>query len=208
MNGTTPKKWYQVAFELLVVFFGGIAYIVLLYTVFLSVLSSTTIGSVLAQINATFLTYVIIAFFLVVFFAPPYKFLWPRGKKYFLVWILGAFVTLILSISFTLTREPPRGINSALKSYMSNYRVFAEVYFETHNQSYKGFCDDATLDTTKEAILSHIDMLPACFDSDLSFAAEIRLKDESDGYYCVDSSGQATSTKETSITEQDQVCGD
>jgi hypothetical protein len=205
----SPVRWYGVSGKLSGVFVASILYVILLYTGFIFVIQTVMVESILANIDNTFPSWVLIGLFLVLYFLPPRKFLWRRGKKYYIAWIFGMIFTvaLVIGIQSTINSEPQKGTNSALKSYMSNYRALAEVYFVTHNQSYKGFCDDATLDTTKEAISSHIGVLPACFDNDVSYAAEIRLKEESDGFFCVDSGGNALATKQRSISSADHSCG-
>ncbi len=80
-------------------------------------------------------------------------------------------------------------MDMALKATIQNVRATAEVYFDT-NKSYEGFCNSSDAEMIGGALVA---ISPekefVCRDESASYVSSVAL---SEGFYCVDSTGVAT----------------
>jgi prepilin-type N-terminal cleavage/methylation domain-containing protein len=120
--------------------------------------------------------------------------------------IIGILASVVLA---SLNTARDKGADAAIKSQINNSRAQAELYYENNNRTYTTVCSSGS---------SNIDFLldsaelsggtnRACADTANSWAASMQLK-SSTQFYCVDSTGNATTTAAVGIADAtDCVCG-
>lgn len=81
------------------------------------------------------------------------------------------------------------GNDAAIKAMISNMRADAEVYYDDHNQSYKGVCSE--LKNTAKEYRQNFKI--SCKDSFEKYAVESKMS--TGEYFCADSTGNATTLK-------------
>lgn len=103
--------------------------------------------------------------------------------------IIGILSAVVLA---SLNTARDRGADAAKMANLNNIRAQAELsYDKGSNDGYDGVCDD---DIVERAILgSKGTIADNCFDSAAEWAATVELSG-SNGWYCVDSTGNATTT--------------
>lgn len=143
--------------------------------------------------------------------------------------IIGVLASVVLA---SLNSARSKGTDSAIKGNLSGARAEAELYYDT-NGSYgtagggTGVCAESGTsvigDSVKSAInaygqtalttddATHDSVAETCFvsTSGAGWAAAIRLKNATytaPDYFCVDSSGAATTTDTFSISTSDVAC--
>ena len=135
--------------------------------------------------------------------------------------IIGILSAVVLS---SLTTARNKGTDTAIRSNLSNARSEAELYFNEHiadGVGFNGVCAltgtgtigdnvraaelafDSTAvaaytDTTNASRASDSSGQGACHDSAVGWAAQVPLKNNSDGnFFCVDHTGVSTTTNNT-----------
>jgi prepilin-type N-terminal cleavage/methylation domain-containing protein len=114
--------------------------------------------------------------------------------------IIGILSGIVLT---SLNSARDKATDTKAKAQLSGLRSTAEIYYDTEG-SYSGVCAD-------DSMLRALNATPdsVCVDDEADYdgwAAEAELSDGS--FYCVDSTGTATSTDASSITAtSDAVCG-
>jgi prepilin-type N-terminal cleavage/methylation domain-containing protein len=136
--------------------------------------------------------------------------------------IIGILSAVVLA---SLNTARNKGTDASIKASMANSRAQAELYYDAKGNTYAGVCgttaapggvktvNDLILAAARASGLPSIDVNPGsktagnaiCNDSANAWAAEVPLK--GGGFYCVDSTGQATSTSLTSVAASDYQCG-
>lgn len=122
--------------------------------------------------------------------------------------IIGILASVVLA---SLNTARAKGADAAIKSNLNNARAQAELFYDNNGQSYSGVCAAGTgtiaqFKTGAENAGS-ADVDCAYDATPDGWALQAQLK-TSTSYYCVDSTGQATTTTATSITDtSDAVCG-
>lgn len=97
-----------------------------------------------------------------------------------------------------------KGSNAAAKANLANARAQAEFYYDTNSYSYKSVCtkdsginniDGGIKNSVSEALKS-VGTKSDCDDSKDAWAAEVLLQGD-EGFFCVDSTGSARTSKES-----------
>jgi prepilin-type N-terminal cleavage/methylation domain-containing protein len=118
--------------------------------------------------------------------------------------IIGILASVVLA---SLNSARDKGEDAAIKSNLNNARAQAELFYDDHGRSYDGVCDTGT-STIATLVTAATNAgggaaAASCSDSDEAWAADKQLT--TDEYYCVDSTGVATTT--ASSIGGDTVCG-
>lgn len=126
--------------------------------------------------------------------------------------IIGILASVVLA---SLNDARTRGSDAAIKSNVNNMRAQAELFYND-SRTYDDLCDiganPASGPKGIEDSLDSTDDLNAggavnCHDGPNGWAVEAQLVANTNQWYCVDSTGNATTTSATSITASDLVCG-
>ena len=122
--------------------------------------------------------------------------------------IIGILASVVLA---SLNSARDKGADAAIKSTVNNARAQAELFYDD-GSTYAGVCDDSTdgiaamvagaTSAGSAAVVCAEDTTPE------GWALQAQLKADTTEYYCVDSTGRATTTGSSSITDtSDAVCG-
>lgn len=106
--------------------------------------------------------------------------------------IIGILASVVLA---SLNSARDKGADAAIKSNLNNARAQAELYYDDNSGSYASVCTGAG--GIAEFVTGAGDSGSAatdCDDSATAWAAEAQLKSNTSNYYCVDSTGVATTT--------------
>lgn len=125
--------------------------------------------------------------------------------------IIGILAAVVLA---SLNSARDKGSDAATKSNLNNIRAQAELVYDDLSRSYdngtNGVCNDPNVSRAVQEAGG------SCGDLSTAWAAEAPLFSSNAGagtgdYYCVDSTGNATTTEGTSITvtsgSEELVCG-
>ena len=106
--------------------------------------------------------------------------------------IIGILASVVLA---SLNSARDKGANAAAKSSLNNTRAQAELYYDSNNRTYTTVCTAGTNNIANQlnAADNAVTAADVCFDTAAGWAASIQLN-ASEGYYCVDSTGVATTT--------------
>ncbi len=91
-----------------------------------------------------------------------------------------------------------KGDNALAKSKLAMMRADAELYFDKNSNSYAGVCNSDQFRQGIESANEATGYKVICLDTQLSWAAEVKLK-LNDGYFCVDYFGEAITNSEPRI---------
>ena len=94
-------------------------------------------------------------------------------------------------VTSSLNTARAKGSDAATKSYLANMRAQAELYYDSHGNSYAGVCSSKEFKKTKAAILSSSSRTPSCYDRTTSWAMSGELKTVPVTYWCADSRGRS-----------------
>ncbi len=122
--------------------------------------------------------------------------------------IIGILSSVVLA---SLNTARDKGANAAAKANLNNARAQAELFYDDNNNTYTGVCaaGSGTIKANVDAASSAVTATAECAvdTTPMGWAAEIELNN-SEGFYCVDSTGNATTTGFSTITDtSDAVCG-
>lgn len=92
--------------------------------------------------------------------------------------------------------------DAQIKTIMSNVRPWAEIFYDSHSNSYLGFCSSSDLINTRKSIEDVGGTDFVCKDKSQSYAVGVKFP-KTPGYWCVDSTG---STKDTLSLPSGTVC--
>ncbi len=117
--------------------------------------------------------------------------------------IIGILSSVVLA---SLNTARTKGADAAVKSNLNNVRAQAELWYDSHSNTYTGVC---AAEATAGGIKTGVDAAAAaggganaCNDAAGAWAASTALK--SSGYWCVDSTGQ--SKAEAAVLGEATVC--
>jgi prepilin-type N-terminal cleavage/methylation domain-containing protein len=115
--------------------------------------------------------------------------------------IIGILASVVLA---SLSTARNKGADAAVKGAMASMRNQAELYYSDHGNSYGagGVLCSTDVFSSSTAIVANVTQnavaAPACADTSSAWAASAQLK--GGGYFCVDSTGAATTTGASSGT--------
>ena len=130
-------------------------------------------------------------------FAPSQK-----EKVWFVVaGIIGIIAPLLLLVGIIslvgANKAREISADTSIRSQMSVLRTEAELYYDDHQSSYEGFCqNNKYTDRTQEQVKT-LGRSLVCRDSKDKWAACVNLKAKSGYYYCVDNQGSSEEIKGT-----------
>ena len=127
--------------------------------------------------------------------------------------IIGILSAVVLA---SLNTARTRGADAAVKSNLANARAEAELYYDSNTSSYLNVCNtsgsnvigdsvDAAITAYGRSNTSYDTVAETCFATATAWAASVPLK-TAGLFYCVDSSGDATTTATYKIASGDQDC--
>ena len=135
--------------------------------------------------------------------------------------IIGILASVVLA---SLNTARSKGADAAIKANLANTRAEAELYYDT-NGNYgtdgggTGVCAETGTSVIGDSVAAALDahgspsgsydtVAETCFvdGTGSQWAASVELK-SSDNYFCVDSTGAATTTTTYTISATDAVCG-
>ena len=120
--------------------------------------------------------------------------------------IIGILASVVLA---SLSTARNKGADAAAKGAMSSLRSQAELYYGDHGNSYGpsigSACNTAaSVFASTTAIMANITgnayAAPSCVNTSNTWAASAQLKGNTSTYFCVDSSGNATTTAAGTVT--------
>lgn len=130
--------------------------------------------------------------------------------------IIGILSSVVLA---SLNTARGKGADAAVKSNLNNLRAAAELNYDSNNSAYTNLCS-TTFDNGLKAAKSAAGVTSAtnstlatagsagtatCHETSSAWAVEVPLK--TSGFFCVDSTGFATTTGATVLTASDVTCG-
>lgn len=121
--------------------------------------------------------------------------------------IIGILASVVLA---SLNSARDKGEDAAIKSNLNNARAQAELFYDNNNRTYTTVCTTGTNNIS--ALITAATnggggaAAAECADDAAAWAAQKQLN--VGGFYCVDSTGAATTTAADSIADgSDYVCG-
>src|SRR3989344_4722821 len=125
----------------------------------------------------------------------------------FFIAIIGILASVVLA---SLNSARDKGQDAATKATLSNARVQAELYYDDNLNSYSGFCLDGQTKLQLDQAFGDKGIDYICNDNSSEYAISAPLNE--DGYYCVDSMGNADVVKyglttQTSCSEIPGISG-
>jgi len=122
--------------------------------------------------------------------------------------IIGILASVVLA---SLNSARDKGTDAAIKSNLNNSRAQAELYYDDQSpRSYASVCTTAASGNGIQDLLGGATDVGSgdvnCADSADAWGAEAQLVSDTSEYYCVDSTGTATTTSATTIGTSDYVC--
>lgn len=114
--------------------------------------------------------------------------------------IIGILASVVLA---SLNTARDKGEDAAIKSNLNNIRAQAEIVYDDDGRTYANVCANANV---SRAVTEAATNASDCSDDAAGWGAEAQLSDTT--WYCVDSTGNATTTAAGSVVEgSDFVCG-
>ena len=141
-------------------------------------------------------------------------------KKYqrYIYSALIVIITFAIMLAVTFgPLVPPKKHNSAreraydasIKGNLAGAHTNAELYYDNNSNSYKGLCSDSKIEETKQKIIQKSETLYLCQDSDQKYCISAQLPSSiryTAKYFCVDSTGDATTTLHNYCTDGNYSC--
>lgn len=118
--------------------------------------------------------------------------------------IIGILASVVLA---SLNSARAKGADAAIKSTVNNARAQAEMYADSNSGTYTTVCAAGanSINPMRLGALSAGSTDVDCQDTSAGWAMEALLKSTPAAYYCVDSTGAATTTGAARITAADDV---
>ena len=106
--------------------------------------------------------------------------------------IIGILSSVVLA---SLNTARDKGANAAAKANLNNARAQAELFYDDNGRTYTTVCTTGTnnISANVTAADGAVSGTAACFDIQGGWAVSVDLNSP-EGFYCVDSSGVATTT--------------
>ncbi len=120
--------------------------------------------------------------------------------------IIGILASVVLA---SLNSARDKGSDAAIKSTVNNARPQAELYYDSNNRTYTTVCASGTNNIAQlvSGATSAGSAAVECADSATAWAFQAQLKSNTAQYYCVDNTGQATTTGSDRIQDgSDYTC--
>jgi hypothetical protein len=92
-----------------------------------------------------------------------------------------------------LAEARDKGKDAAIKANLANMRALGELYWDSHNNSYLGFCASKDAVLIRENIKDNSGSEMVCKDTTVAWASRAKLTTGS--FFCVDSTGAAKEVK-------------
>lgn len=121
--------------------------------------------------------------------------------------IIGILASVVLA---SLNSARDKGADAAIKATINNARAQAELFYDSNSNAYTTVCASGTnnIATFVTGATSAGSAAVECADSATAWALQAQLKSNTAQYYCVDSTGRATTTGSDTITDDsDYACG-
>lgn len=119
--------------------------------------------------------------------------------------IIGILASVVLA---SLNSARSKGADAAIKSNVNNARAQAELFYDNAG-NYTTVCTTGTnnIDPMVDGASASGSSVVECSDSDTAWALQAQLKSNTAQYYCVDSTGTATTAGDLISGATDYVCG-
>ncbi len=100
----------------------------------------------------------------------------------------------------TIQRAQEKGGDDSIKTILTRMRPEAEIYYDSNNYSYIGFCKSKNFTNfiNTQELFKESKYKPICFDKNEEYAISAPL--EMGGYFCIDSTGTAKDTNTSVVT--------
>jgi len=121
--------------------------------------------------------------------------------------IIGILASVVLA---SLNSARDKGADAAIKSSLNNARAQAELFYDDNGSDYTGVCatGSGTIEQFETGASNAGSAATECADDTSAWALQAQLVSDTGTYYCVDSTGQATTTGADTIEDgSDYVCG-
>ena len=108
--------------------------------------------------------------------------------------IIGILSSVVLA---SLNTARSKGADAAVKSNLNNTRAQAELWYDSHSNTYTGVCAAANsaggiaTSVAAAGAAGAVDGATPCSDAAAAWAASAQLKTAGAGFWCVDSTGQS-----------------
>lgn len=119
--------------------------------------------------------------------------------------IIGILSSVVLA---SLNTARDKGANAAAKANLNNARAQAELFYDDNGRTYTTVCTAGTnnISANVAAADGAVTGAAVCFDTAAGWAVEVDLNSP-EGFYCVDSSGVATTTGSTvTLSDSNLTC--
>lgn len=119
--------------------------------------------------------------------------------------IIGVLASVVLA---SLNTARNKGADAAIKSNLNAVRSQAELQYDSVSPpSYEGVCENTQIVAQKDAAINAGGSAYVCADSDSAWGMRLALKTITSQYYCVDSTGAATTTTYNDlVADTDLTC--
>ena len=104
--------------------------------------------------------------------------------------IIGILASVVLA---SLNTARDKGSDAAIKAGINNTRAQAELNYASSSNSYANVCSDATIVNIQSSVNNNGGTF-ACSAAATAYRISSPLKANASQYYCVDSTGTATTT--------------
>ena len=122
--------------------------------------------------------------------------------------IIGILASVVLA---SLNSARDKGADAAIKSSLNNARAQAELFYDDNSNSYATVCDSGVtggIFPFRTGATNAGSGAVECADNATEWALQAQLVSNTGNYYCVDSTGNATTTGSDTITDgSDETCG-
>lgn len=109
--------------------------------------------------------------------------------------IIGILASIVIA---SLNQAREKGQDASARGSLSSIRNQAEIFYDDNSNSYNGVCDDSAVDDLETAVAAQTEAVICADDAD-GYRANVTLN--SGAEYCVDSSGFAGTTDETTTID-------
>ncbi len=105
--------------------------------------------------------------------------------------IIGILASVVLA---SLNSARAKGADAAIKSSINNARAQAELFYDNTSSTYTGVCDDSTIENIENSVNNAGGTFTCSATVATAYRISSPLKSSATTFYCVDSTGKATTT--------------
>ncbi|MBI4086783.1 type II secretion system protein [Candidatus Kaiserbacteria bacterium] len=105
--------------------------------------------------------------------------------------IIGILASVVLA---NLNSARNKGADAAIKSSINNGRAEAENWYDTNGSSYTNLCSQAVITNIQNSVTNAGGVFACSASVATAYRMSSTLKANTAQYYCVDSTGKATTT--------------